>query len=135
MDNLVLYIFIVCGLAGIAVQLLILKKRHRKDYCQFLGPILAKKKLQLISSVFPGWFAVGPFPKVEVESGRPQSNLPLLGRGEYSQYRLVTVADSSGRQYTLWALLEFELFELRRVRWRVGQGDTAPEEAEDLLEG
>ena len=45
--------------------------------------------------------------------------LPIAGiRGEYDEHRVVTVRDTRGNRFEIWARLEFELFRLRRIRWR-----------------
>jgi len=134
MTNLPLYIFLIFVLIGVVSRFIVAKRRHKEDYREYLEPILSKNNMQYISSVFPGWFNVGPFPKVETELGRPQSQVSFLGRGEYSQYRVVTVSDSEGHMYKIWALLDFEVFKLRRVRWRVEEGQSVPGEANKMIE-
>lgn len=128
------YTIIVLVIAGILVQFFVVKRRHERTYCEYLKPVLEEKGLQLVSSIFPGWFKVGPFPKFEAESGRPQSKVPLLGRGEYSQYRIVTVTDANDQKYRLWVLLDFEIFKLRHIRWRVEKGDTIPKQLDSIIE-
>ncbi len=111
-----------------------LKKRHNKSYREYLEPMFEQHNLKFISSQFPGWFQVGPFQKIEAEVGRPQSKIPFIGSGEYCQYRIVEIQTCSGKHYTLWALLDFELFSLQKIRWRVSPGDPISEEFEKLLE-
>lgn len=127
-------IFGVLAIIGVGGQFFVARRRSRRDYKEILSPILNTYGLTLISSKFPGWFKVGPFPKFMMETGRPQSKVPLLGRGEYSQYRIITVSDEDSRRYKLWALLEFEIFRLRHVRWRVEKGDTIPDAVISLIE-
>jgi hypothetical protein len=78
-------------------------------------------------------FKVGPFPKFEVEAGRPQSRFAGI-RGEYDEYRIVTVQDSNGQIIEMWARLEFELFRLRRIRWRVENNRNFPAQVKKILE-
>ncbi len=104
-------------IAGCAVQFVISYRRHRRDHRHDLEPILNSHGLTFISAKWPGLFKVGPFPKVEVEAGRPQSRFAGI-RGEYDEYRVVTVKDSQGNRFEMWARLEFEFSRLRRIRWR-----------------
>ena len=103
-------------MVGCAFQFVVSYRRHRRDHRQDLEPILNSHGLTFISAKWPGLFKVGPFPKVEVEVGRPQSRFGGI-RGEYDEYRVVTVKDSQGNRFEIWARLEFELFRLRRIRW------------------
>lgn len=119
--------------AGVAFQLLLLRRRHGRPYGEHLAPILERHGLCLVSSEFPGWFATGPFPRFEVEVGRPQTRVAGLS-GEFDEYRRVTVSDPDGNECTLWALLEFEAFRLRRVRWRAEPQTGAPDTVTALLE-
>lgn len=128
------YTIAVIVIFGILVQFVVAKKRHAQDYSEYLKPILEEKDLQLISSVFPGWFNIGPFPKIETEFGRPQSKVSFLGRGEFCQYRIVTVSDSKGLEYRLWALLDFEIFRLRHIRWRVEKDAVIPKQFDLIVE-
>jgi hypothetical protein len=127
---------IVVGLlvvTGIVVSIIIWRHRRGRTHEGTLGPILAERGLTLLSMKTPGFFSVGPFPKIELRSGRPQSR--VLGvQGEYNAYRIVELADGEGNRYRLWALLEFELFKLARVRWRVEAGAPVPPAARDLIE-
>ena len=122
---------LVAGAA--AFQFLLLRRRHGRSYREHLAPILERHGLSLVSSEFPGWFKTGPFPRFEVEVGRPQTRIAGV-RGEFDEYRLVTAADSGGHQCTLWALLEFEAFRLQRVRWRAEPEAQAPDSVRTLLE-
>lgn len=133
-DNRILTIFLALGGMGLTSQFLITRSRHKKSYRNYLEPILNDHNLRYISSTFPGWFNVGPFPKIEGKIGRPQSTIPFIGQGEYHQYRIVEVLDSQENTYQLWALLDFEIFGLRRIRWRVFPHDSFPDEAKVLLE-
>lgn len=120
--------------AGGVAHYCIVRRRHHNDYREHLEPILQEHGLRFLSSVYPGPFKIGPFPKFEVRVGRPQSTVPILGKGEYGEYRAVTAADAGGNQYTLWALVEFEVFRFRRVRWRVEEGAPLPETMTTTLE-
>jgi hypothetical protein len=135
MDDISLTVLLGSLIAGGAVlQLLLLRRRHGQSYREHLAPILERHGLSLVSSQFPGWFETGPFPRFEVEVGRPQTRVAGM-RGEFDEYRLVIAADSGGNQCTLWALLEFEAFRLRRVRWRAEPKAQAPDSVRPLLEG
>lgn len=125
MNSIELYIGIgILVLAGCAVQFVVSYRRHRRDHRQDLEPMLKSHGLTFISAKWPGLFKVGPFPKVEVEVGRPQSRFGGI-RGEYDEYRVVTVKDSQGNRFEIWARLEFELFRLRRIRWRADKSRNA----------
>jgi hypothetical protein len=78
-------------------------------------------------------FKVGPFPKFEIEVGRPQSRVGGI-RGEYDEYRIVTVRESEGNIHELWAKLEFELFRIRQIKWRSENSQNLPSQARQLLE-
>ena len=119
--------------AGAAFQLLLLRRRHGRSYREHLAPILEGHGLSLVSSEFPGWFQTGPFPRFEVEVGRPQTRVAGV-RGEFDEYRRVTAVDPGGNEFTLWALLEFEAFRLRRVRWRAEPEARPPDSMGTLLE-
>ena len=134
MSNIVLYIGIgVLVASGLAVQLLITHRRHRRDHRKDLEPILKTHELTFVSSRWPGRLKVGPFPKFEIQVGRPQSRVGGI-RGEYDEYRIVTVQDSRGNLHELWANLEFELLRLRRIRWRAENADNLPSQAREMLE-
>ena len=125
MNSIELYIGIgILVVAGCAVQFVVSYRRHRRDHRQDLEPMLKSHGLTFISAKWPGLFKVGPFPKVEVEVGRPQSRFGGI-RGEYDEYRVVTVKDSQGNRFEIWARLEFELFRLRRIRWRADKSRNA----------
>ena len=134
MSDIVLYIGIgVLVASGLAVQVLITHHRHRRDHCKDLEPILKTHELTFVAARWPGRFKVGPFPKFEVEVGRPQSRVGGI-RGEYDEYRIVTVKDSQGKIHELWAKLEFELFRLRRIRWRAENAKNFPAQTREMLE-
>ena len=86
-----------------------------------------------MSASWPGRFKVGPFPKFEIEVGHPQSRVGGI-RGEFDEYRIVTVQDSQGNLHELWANLEFELFHLQRIRWRAENDKNLPAQARKMLE-
>ncbi len=76
---------------------------------------------------------VRAFPKFEAEAGRPASR--AFGfRGEFDEYRVVTCTDADGRRHEVWALIEFELFRPRRVRWRAENPQDLPASARAMLE-
>ena len=134
MNDVSIYGFLGVLIAGgAAFQFRRLRQRHGRAYREHLAPILERHGVCFVSSEFPGWFKTGPFPKFEVEVGRPQTRVAGL-RGEFDEYRLVTVSDSGGNECTLWALLEFEAFRLRRVRWRAEPEAQATDSVRALLE-
>jgi hypothetical protein len=134
MSDNVLYIGIGLLVAGgLAVQLFITHRRHMRDHRKDLEPILKTHGLTLVSARWPGRFKVGPFPIFEIEVGRPQSRVGGI-RGEFDEYRIVTVQDSRGNLHELWANLEFELFRLRRIRWRAENARSLPSQAREMLE-
>lgn len=115
------------------IQYLVARRRHKRDYSEYLEPILQRQGLVFVSGRYPGIFKVGPFPKVEFQWGRPQSH--VLGfRGEFSEYRTVIVQDAGGRRHQVWAMIEFEGFELRRVRWRAENKQGLPPSLLSMLE-
>lgn|SRR5579862_4831326 len=129
------YTFVVGGLVlfGVASGAVIFGRRHRQDLSGYLEPVLRNCGVTYISAVYPGWFRVGPFPKFEAQSGRPQTTTGGT-RGEYNEYRIVTFRDSQGRVYHLWAVVEFEMFNFRRVRWRAEQKNSLPPGVLPILE-
>lgn len=134
MSDTVLYIGIgMFAVGGLAVYLVIAFRRHGRDHRKDLEPILAAHGLAFVSARWPGMFKVGPFPKFEVEVGRPRSRVAGIS-GEYDEYRIVTVQDSQGSIHELWAKLEFELFRLRQIRWRAENDQNLPSQARAMLE-
>ena len=125
--------FVLLVAAGIAIYFLVTMSRHRSDYREYLEPILKQHGLKLVFVACPGLFHVGPFPKLEVKSGRPQSQMFGM-RGEHSQYRIVTIEDLDGKTHQIWAKLEFECFNLHQVRWRAERIQELPPAVVALLE-
>ena len=111
----------------------ILRRRHQRDLSEFLEPDLRKCGVTFISAVYPGLFKIGPFPKFEGPRRRPQTTVNGI-RGEYNEYRIVSFSDSKGAVFRLWALVEFEMFQFRRVRWRAEQKDSLPQSVLSILE-
>ncbi len=134
MHDKVFYVLVgVLVAGGLVVQFFITRRRHRRDHRADIEPILSAHGLAFVSARWPGMFKVGPFPRFEIISGRPQSRVGGI-RGEYDEYRIVTVQDSQGKNHEIWALLEFELFCLRRIRWRGRHADELPPQARGMLE-
>lgn len=130
MRYLIIGIFIVIGLT---LYFLIIWRRHQKDFREYIEPVLESCGLKFVSAKWPGFFKVGPFPKFEVEIGRPQSRVGGI-RGEFNEYRIVTFLDSDGRSHEIWANIEFEMFRLRFIKWRAVNEHSLPEAAKALLE-
>jgi hypothetical protein len=120
-------------LIGGVTAFVISRRRHQRDLREYLEPVLQKCGVTYISAVYPGIFKVGPFPKFEVERDRPESTVGGIS-GEYNEYRVVSFSDSNGHVFRLWALVEFEMFQFRRVRWRAEQKDSLPLTILSLLE-
>jgi hypothetical protein len=109
------------------------RRRRQRDLREFLEPDLRKCGVTFISAVYPGLFKIGPFPKFEGPHRRPQTTVNGI-RGEYNEYRIVSFSDSKGAVFRLWALVEFEMFQFRRVRWRAERKDSLPESVLLILE-
>jgi hypothetical protein len=134
MNNIGLYTGIgVLVIGGLAVQFLVTRRRHNRDHRQEFESILAAHGLTYVSARWPGMFNVGPFPKFEIEVGRPQSRFGGI-RGEYDEYRIVTVRDSEGHIHNLWAKLEFELFRIKQIKWRSEHSQNLPSQVRPMLE-
>lgn len=118
---------------SITPLLVVAIRRHRRDLRCYLEPVLRDAGVQFVSAVHPGLFKVGPFPWFEMEVGRPWSVVAGV-KGEYCQYRIVTIIDSQGQPHTLWAQVESELFRLRRVRWRAERKESLPANVISILE-
>jgi hypothetical protein len=121
-------------IAAIAViGFVVVIRRQTRDLREYLEPPLQQCGMQYESSVSPGMFRVGPFPFIEGEIGRPQSNIGGI-RGEHSEYKIVNFRDVNGRSYQIWAKVEFEAFQFRRVRWRAKVKQGLPESILAILE-
>lgn len=120
-------------IAGGLSAFVISRRRHQQDLRQYLEPVLRECGVTFIAAVYPGMFKVGPFPKVEFERGRPQTKIGGVP-GEYGEYRVVSFSNSNGEEFRLWALVEFEMFRFRRVRWRAERKDSLPKSVLPLLE-
>jgi hypothetical protein len=120
-------------LVGGASALIVSSRRHKRDLSEYLEPPLQKCGVTFISAVYPGLFKVGPFPKFEVEVGGPQTSINGT-RGEHDEYRIVSFKDSEGQTHQIWALVEFEIFQFKRVRWRAEQKDSLPSSVLPILE-
>jgi hypothetical protein len=113
-------LFIVIALVvifGIVIQIYRVIRRRKKDYREIIEPMLKERGYELISSVPAGMLDTGPFPRVEFTTGRPQTRTPV-GRGEYTEYRIVTFADTQGNRYKAWVKLNFEMFQFAHAEWK-----------------
>ena len=118
---------------GVFVAVALALRRHKRDHQKELEPVLAAHGLTLVSAKWPGLFKVGPFPKFEIEVGRPQSRVGGI-RGEYDTYRIVSARDSQGNLHELWARIEFEGFRLRQIRWRSANERDLPSQVQQILD-
>jgi hypothetical protein len=125
--------FAAFALVGVASVIFTSSRRRKRDLREYLEPPLQNCGVTYISAVYPGLFKTGPFPKFEVEVGRPQTSVNGT-RGEFNEYRVVSFQDSNGRVHQLWALVEFEMFQAKRVRWRAEQKESLPPGVLALLE-
>lgn len=126
-----LLIILIAGGALLAIALS--WKRGGSSYADLLAPVIEECGCKFISSRSPGLFRVGPFPKFESEFGRPQTS--VLGvRGEHFHYRIVLFEDGAGVPHEVWALIEFESFKLRHIRWRAFEKEKLPAAIRELLE-
>jgi hypothetical protein len=134
MTGIMLYIGIgILVVIGLAFYFVITWRRHQKDFRGHLEPILKSYGLRFVAARWPGFFKVGPFPKLEIEVGRPQSRVGGI-RGEFSEYRIVTFQDSEDQTHEVWANLEYEMFRLCSIRWRAVSAHDLPEAAKAMLE-
>ena len=132
----VTFLYIGIGMlviAGLAFQLAIARRRHKRDHRMDLEPVLNAHGLSFVSSKWPGMFKVGPFPQFEIEVGRPQSRVGGI-RGEYDTYRIVSARDAHGNLHELWARIEIEGFRLRRISWRSENEQNLPSTARRILD-
>lgn len=132
--NPLVLVAIVLAPVFIVISAYIFLRRRRRDYREFLEPPLQGRGMTFIDSTTPhGIFNVGPFPKIEFQMGRPVSNIGGI-HGEYIEYKIVRFRGPKGETHELWALLEFEVFKFRRVRWRTQSKENLPPEMLDMLE-
>jgi hypothetical protein len=89
-------------------------RRRRKSYSEYIVPELDRIGLSVRAIRTAPLFNVGPFPKIEFKVGGVQSKTPV-GRGEFTEYRIVDAVDSEGRSVTIWCKLEFELFSFKSI--------------------
>lgn len=130
---MIFYIFVGIVIAIVVfVHISIFLKRQKKDYREHIDPFLRKLNLKFISSVYPGMFKTGPFPKFEIETGASYSRAGSV-KGEHFECRIVTFSDNS-KTYQLWAMLEFVTFKLNKIRWRKDQNQTFPKAMEQFIE-
>ncbi len=126
-------VFNLIGIAAVLTAVIgfaVVRRRHQRDYREYLAPELLRHGLQFVSARYPGAFRVGPFPIVEPRANRHlQTNV-----GSFVEYRLVSCADSAGRQYEVWAKLDFAGYVLQQLCWRVEPSANLPDSARGLLE-
>lgn len=126
LTNSLVALAIILGLAFPFIRWI---KRRSKSYEEILRPQIEEAGLTFVRSIRPSLGQHDPFPKFQLEFGRPYSNTPI-GRGEYTVRRIVTVIDTSGYESEMWAKLEFELFRLRRVVWSPSLEQIRPDEGD-----
>jgi hypothetical protein len=118
---------------GAAIIFFVAFRRHTRDYRRYLEPPLKRCGVEYVSARTPKIFQTGPFPKFEIEMGRPVTNAGGI-QGEYIEYRIVTLRDADRQLLELWACMEFEAFKFRRVRWRAEKRDGLPAQIVSILE-
>ena len=137
-----IYIIILAFSFTVVISVFVFVKRESNDYAQFLKRELRKYDLKFVSSKNPGLLKLGPFAIIEhytyicPTKGRhihPKKGIIGFG-GEYRQYRIIICKDKNKQEYQLWALLEFEGFVLRRIRWRIDETSNCPKELERVVE-
>ena len=72
--------------------------------------------MTIIAVKWPGFFQIGPFPKMSMESGGIQTSISLLGQGEYNIYKKVVIECDKIRTVS-WALVKYEMFEIKSIDW------------------
>ena len=91
--------------------------RNSRDLSGVLQESLNNQEFKITGIKYPGFFTVGPFPKFSFKVGGIQSSVPFFGRGEYSIYKIVEV-EYRGNKYKSWALVEYELFQIKTIEWK-----------------
>ena len=126
-------LFCIAGVALVGtaiVSIVITRRRHQKEYREYLAPELNRYGLQFVSARYPGAFRVGPFPVVE-----PRANRHLRTNiGSFVEFREVRCIDEAGHHFTVWAKLDFVFYMLQQLSWRVEPGESFPDSARGLLE-
>ena len=112
--------------------LLVKAYRHSWSHRKHLEPLLEAHGLVLVSSRWPGPFRSGPFAQSQAGAGPPRRR-PNILRGEYEEYRIVTYQDADGKQYRIWARLEIEPVQVRRIEWWAEKEQPIAKAAEALL--
>ncbi|MGO8741124.1 MAG: hypothetical protein ACLQUR_01845 [Limisphaerales bacterium] len=97
------------------IQLVRSSIERKATYAEQLLPYVSGHGFEIISSTPLEWFSTGPFPKVHVFSQPYVSTTTPLGSGEFVEYRRLVLRDTSGSQYTTYALLEFRAFRCTKV--------------------
>jgi len=94
--------------------------RRRQDYRKWIEPELNRQGYKVIEIKPAPMFQTGPFPKLEIRVGGIHTRTPL-GRGEYSEYRIVQALDLTGQPIVLWCKLEFEAFRFKQISWKLAR--------------
>jgi hypothetical protein len=132
-ETLIIGAFIILVVFGAAVQLRVRRKRRTRDYREFIEPPLTARGMRVVSIERPVYGDDNPFPSREIEIGRPLSNVGGT-RGEYDEDRVVAFVVGDGDAGRIWARVQFEVFQFRRIRWRELPAEPVPAALRDLLE-
>jgi hypothetical protein len=125
-------VIVVAAASGFALWLFVGLQRRKRDLRQYLEPPLQKCGVEFLSSTAPGFFRIGPFPKIEFEV-RPQSSVAGI-QGSYDENRIVDFRDADGHVHRIWARVEFNNFHFSRIRWRAEQKEGLPPTILGILE-
>ena len=112
---MVAFVAVAVGV-GFAINIVRMRARRRKTYQELLEPELKGFGFNFVSSTTPKLFDRGPFPKFEIEIGRPTLKTPI-GSGGYDEYRIVRFRDPRGVEHEAWARLKFALFRIWKIDW------------------
>jgi hypothetical protein len=127
-------VFVALAVAGgFILMAFVAIRRRRRDLRPYLEPALRACGVEFLSARAAPPFHTGPFPKIDVEVGRPISNVGGVS-GEYWEYKIVKIRLADGSIREVWACVEFEVFRFRRTRWRAESKDGLPAPLLAMLE-
>ena len=88
-----------------------------RNFDHLFGKKLTRYGLKLMKSEYPGIFKVGPFPKFEVEIGKPQINGGAI-QYERTFIRKLQVLTKNNEQREIWARIETGWFKETTVQFK-----------------